>query len=641
MSERVTMPALGESVTEGTVTRWLKSVGDSVEVDEPLLEVSTDKVDTEIPSPVAGTLTKILAEEDETVEVGADLAIIGDPSEADGGDEGGDGAESDDSGGDTEEKKDESGAQRESEETAEETPATPSAESDEPEKADTSQDSGEAPKASSGGSGGGGEKVTMPALGESVTEGTVTQWLKAEGDEVELDEPLLEVSTDKVDTEIPSPVAGTLTKILVQEDETVEVGADLAIIGGDGGDDSGAAEQDSADEEPEPEPEPEEKPKGTSEKDTPEEEPEKAEKPEKADSPTEAKASSGGSGDEQVAEETSAPAKGASDDAESPAKAEETDASAYVTPLVRKLAADNDVDLNTLKGTGVGGRIRKQDVLDAARAAKEAAEKEKEAPAPAESTPAPQSAPSGSAAPSTVPQPSDKRGTSQKMSRLRKIIAQRMVESLQTSAQLTAVVEVDMSRVAALRARAKADFEKREGVKLSYLPFIALATVETLKAFPVLNSSVEGEEIVFHGAEHLGIAVDTERGLLVPVVRDAGDLNIAGIARKVADLAERTRTNKVTPDELGGGTFTITNIGSNGSLLDTPIINQPQVGILGTGAIVKRPVVVQDEYGNDSIAIRHMQYLVLTYDHRAVDGADAGRFLSTLKKRLEEGAFEV
>ncbi|GAB47855.1 2-oxoglutarate dehydrogenase, E2 component, dihydrolipoamide succinyltransferase [Mobilicoccus pelagius] len=609
MSERVTMPALGESVTEGTVTRWLKSVGDSVEVDEPLLEVSTDKVDTEIPSPVAGTLTKILVEEDETVEVGAELAVIGDASDVE-GDDSDDSAEESD----TEEKRNEDGAQPESEETAEETPTTPSAESDEPKKA-------EAPKKSSGGDVSGGEKVPMPALGESVTEGTVTRWLKSEGDEVAVDEPLLEVSTDKVDTEIPSPVAGTLTKILVQEDETVEVGADLAIIGGEAGGDDAADEP--AEEEAPAEPEEkEEAPK--------KEEPKKDEAPKK-DEPKE---------EPKKEERSSAPAKKPSSTEESPAKAEETDASSYVTPLVRKLAADNGVDLSTLTGTGVGGRIRKQDVLDAAKAAEEA-KKAQSAPAPAaEEKPA--AASSGSApAPTTVPQPSDKRGTSQKMTRLRKVIAQRMVESLQVSAQLTAVVEVDMSRVAALRARNKAEFEKREGVKLSYLPFIALATVETLKAFPMLNASVEGEEIVFHGAEHLGIAVDTDRGLLVPVIRDAGDLNIAGIARKVADLAERTRTNKVTPDELGGGTFTISNIGSNGSLLDTPILNQPQVGILGTGAIVKRPVVVQDEYGNDSIAIRHMQYLVLTYDHRVVDGADAGRFLTALKQRLEEGAFEV
>ncbi len=640
MSERVTMPALGESVTEGTVTRWLKSVGDSVAVDEPLLEVSTDKVDTEIPSPVAGTLTEILVEEDETVEVGADLAVIGDADEAGSSDEGGEADEK---------QADEPEAEPESKESAEETPAEPE-KADEPQEADDSEQS-EAKPSSGGGDVSGGERVPMPALGESVSEGTVTRWLKAEGDQVEVDEPLLEVSTDKVDTEIPSPAAGILTKILVQEDETVAVGSDLAIIGGEssGGSDSSSDDKAEASEssdgsngsdteakkesdkaEPESKETAEETP---AEPSTEAEEPKKAEP---ADKPAEKEEAPEAPKQEAPKEATKQESQ------ESPSKAEEQDASAYVTPLVRKLAADHGVDLSTLSGTGVGGRIRKQDVLDAAKAADDA-KKAAEAPKPAEQAPAApaaqaSNAPSGSAA---APAASDKRGTTEKMTRLRKVIAQRMVESLQVSAQLTAVVEVDMSRVAALRARSKADFEKREGVKLSYLPFIALATVETLKAFPTLNSSVDGDQIVFHGGEHLGIAVDTERGLLVPVIKDAGDLNLAGIARKVADLAERTRTNKVTPDELGGGTFTISNIGSNGSLLDTPIINQPQVAILGTGAIVKRPVVVQDEYGNDSIAIRHMQYLVLTYDHRVVDGADAGRFLSALKKRLEEGQFEV
>ncbi|MDO5626942.1 MAG: 2-oxoglutarate dehydrogenase, E2 component, dihydrolipoamide succinyltransferase [Mobilicoccus sp.] len=634
MSERVTMPALGESVTEGTVTQWLKSVGDSVEVDEPLLEVSTDKVDTEIPSPVAGVLQEILVEEDETVEVGADLAVIGD-GDGDSSDDSAEDEDDSDDEGDTEDKKESEGAQSESEESAEETPDAPSADA----SADGEQEKPKKKK-SSGGGGGGGETVKMPELGESVTEGTVTQWLKAEGDDVEVDEPLLEVSTDKVDTEIPSPFAGKLTKILVQEDDTISVGGDLAIIGGDGGDDS-ADDSDEADEADEDESQPEEEKKQESSEKGKDDEAEakKAEKAEKkADAEDEKKDSS-----EEKSEKKSSESK---DEETQPSKAEEADASSYVTPLVRKLAADHDVDLSTLKGTGVGGRIRKQDVLDAARAAEEAKEKSKastgEAPPSTTSSSAPSAASSGGAKSSAPkPQSSEKRGTTEKMSRLRKVIAERMVDSLKVSAQLTAVVEVDMSRVAALRAKSKSSFEQREGVKLSYLPFIALATVETLKAFPTLNSSVDGDQVVFHGAEHLGIAVDTERGLLVPVIKDAGDLNIAGIARKVADLAERTRTNKVTPDELGGGTFTISNIGSNGSILDTPIINQPQVGILGTGAIVKRPVVVQDEYGNDSIAIRHMQYLVLTYDHRVVDGADAGRFLSALKARLEEGQFEV
>ena len=605
MSERVTMPALGESVTEGTVTRWLKNVGDSVQVDEPLLEVSTDKVDTEIPSPVAGTLQEILVQEDETVPVGADLAVIGDGA-APAGDSGGDGGQE----APTEQQEQQGGQEAAAAPEAPSTEAPVQEQTSEPE----AQGGGGAAQQGGGSGGGvsGGEKVTMPALGESVTEGTVTRWLKKEGEEVAVDEPLLEVSTDKVDTEIPSPVAGTLTKILVQEDETVPVGADLAIVGGETAaepaQEQAAPPQDAPAAEPEP----------------------KQEAPAAEPEPTQEAPAPAQQAAPAPAPQQSAPAQ------QAPAESGDDDPTAYVTPLVRKLAADNGVDLAELKGTGVGGRIRKQDVLDAA-----AAKKAAQAPAPAPAA-APAPAPAAAAAPASAPaEISAKRGTREKMSRLRKIIAQRMVESLQTSAQLTAVVEVDMTRVAAVRAKAKSDFEKREGVKLSYLPFICVATVDTLKQHPSLNAGIEGEELVYHGSENLAIAVDTDRGLVVPVIKEAGDLNIAGMARKIADIAERTRTNKIGPDELSGGTFTVSNIGSNGSLLDTPIINQPQVAILGTGAITKRPVVVKDEFGSESIAIRSMMYLCLTYDHRVVDGADAGRFLSALKSRLEEGAFEA
>ena len=606
MSERVTMPALGESVTEGTVTRWLKNVGDTVEVDEPLLEVSTDKVDTEIPSPVAGTLQEVLAEEDDTVEVGADLAVIGD----------GDAPASSDSGDDSAE---ESAPAEEPEPAAEETEEAPAQEAAEE----------EAPveKPASGDGGGEGTTVPMPALGESVTEGTVSRWLKAEGDEVEVDEPLLEVSTDKVDTEIPSPVAGTLTTILVEEDSTVEVGADLAVIGGSGGDSAPAEEapkeESKAEEKPAEEPKAEEKPA---------EEPKAEEKP--AEKP---KA-------EPKAEEPKAPEpKAETATASAPAPAASgggSDASAYVTPLVRKLAADNDIDLAQVEGTGIGGRIRKQDVLDAAKAKNQPQES---APAAAPAAAAPTTASTQSAVPagleSTVPQ--SKRGTREKMSRLRKIIAERMVESLQVSAQLTTVVEVDMTKVARVRDAAKADFQRREGTKLSFLPFIALATAEALKAHPGVNASVEGEEIVYHGQENLSIAVDTEGGLMTPVVKNAGDLNVAGLARAIADIADRTRTKKIKPDDLSGGTFTITNTGSRGALFDTPILNQPQVGMLGTGAIVRRPVVIETDDGGETLAIRSMMYLALSYDHRVVDGADAARFLGTVKARLEEGNFEA
>ena len=621
MSERVTMPALGESVTEGTVTRWLKNVGDRVEVDEPLLEVSTDKVDTEIPSPVAGTLQEILAQEDDTVPVGADLAVIGD-------------GDAPASGGDAP-----AAEQAPEPEQAAPAPEAPSTEQEpQPATSEPEAEHAEAPQAAaSSSSGGEGQTVTMPALGESVTEGTVTRWLKSEGDEVAVDEPLLEVSTDKVDTEIPSPVAGTLTKILVQEDDTVPVGADLAVIGG--GAPAATAEPAKAPEPepakaPEPEPQPE-----------PEPEPEPAKAPEPAAEAPKAPA-------QEQPEEATQEAAGKPADAErapaqqSPEAAAPTapaatpsrdDAAAYVTPLVRKLANQHGVDLGSISGTGVGGRIRKQDVLDAAEAAK--------APAPAAAAPAAApaapaaSAPSGASSAAAAVSP--KRGTREKMTRLRKVIATRMVESLQVSAQLTTVVEVDLTKVARLRARVKSDFEAREGTKLSFLPFLALAATEALKAHPMVNASIDGDEVVYHGSENLSIAVDTEKGLIVPVVKNAGDLNIAGLARAIADVAARTRSNKITPDDLAGGTFTITNTGSRGAPFDTPIINQPQVAILGTGAIVKRPVVVTDADGGETIAIRSMMYLALSYDHRIVDGADAARFLGTMKARLEEGQFEA
>jgi pyruvate dehydrogenase E2 component (dihydrolipoamide acetyltransferase) len=618
MSERVTMPALGESVTEGTVTRWLKNVGDSVAIDEPLLEVSTDKVDTEIPSPVAGTLQEILVAEDETVAVGADLAVIGE------------GAASADSPAPA------APATDRGEPATEESPAAPANQEEvsQPTAPAAAEDTGaeateavaaEAP-ASSDDEASSGTTVTMPALGESVTEGTITRWLKAEGDQIAVDEPLLEVSTDKVDTEIPSPVAGTLTKILVAEDETVPVGADLAIVGGQGG----AA------------PAPQAPARHSAPVDAPAAPEPASPEPVRAEAQAAEPASSAPAAAESQAAAPAAPPAATPENApdsrvQDPSHATSaaaapassgSEAAAYVTPLVRKLAVDNDVDLAALKGTGIGGRIRKQDVLEAAAAVKAAAVPAvPTAPAPA------MTAPSVSVSP--------KRGTTEKMSRLRRVIAARMVESLQISAQLTTVVEVDVTKIARLRDKAKRDFEAREGIKLSFLPFFAVAAVEALKAHPSVNSSVEGDVITYHGSENLGVAVDTERGLLVPVIKDAGDLNIAGLARRIADLAERTRTSQVSPDELGGGTFTLTNTGSRGALFDTPIINQPNVAILGTGAVVKRPVVVKDQDGGETIAIHSMVYLALSYDHRVVDGAGAARFLNTMKGRLEEGAFEA
>jgi pyruvate dehydrogenase E2 component (dihydrolipoamide acetyltransferase) len=537
--------------------------------------------------------------------------------------------------------------------------------------------------------------VTMPRLGESVTEGTVTRWLKSEGDHVDADEPLLEVSTDKVDTEVPSPASGVLTSIKVHEDETVEIGVELAVIGDDGASAAPAApagpayaEQPRAEQPPAPQPYPQQQPPAPPSAQPYADQPfayqpfgdqpfaappasapvQAAPPPQQAAPAPQAPAPQAPAPAPQPyaftppaqpqqqeapapapAPQQAPPAPVANDAAPAPAPVEEAEAQVesaddddlagtYVTPLVRKLASEHGVDLTAIVGTGVGGRIRKSDVLAAAeRAAQEAAE-QAEALTAAAAAPAPpvaDSVPAASAPPAV-------RGHVEKMSRLRQTIASRMVESLQTSAQLTTVVEVDVTRIARLRDRAKADFEAREGVKLSFLPFFAVAAVEALKAHPSVNSSVDTEQktITYHDAEHLGIAVDTERGLLVPVIHNAGDLNLTGLARQIADLAERTRTNKISPDELSGGTFTLTNTGSRGALFDTPIINQPQVAILGTGAVVKRPVVVSDDNFGETIAIRSMVYLALTYDHRVVDGADAARFLGTLKARLEAGTFE-
>ncbi len=617
MPTSVTMPALGESVTEGTVTRWLKQEGDQVEVDEPLLEVSTDKVDTEIPSPAAGVLSKIIVAEDETVEVGAELAVIG-------GDAGGD------SGAPAQEAPAQEAPAQEApaqEAPAQEAPAQEAPAQEAPAQEAPAQ---EAP-AQSGGSGGGGEgtKVTMPALGESVTEGTVTRWLKAVGDEVSADEPLLEVSTDKVDTEIPSPVSGTLLSITVNEDETVDVGAELAVIGAAG---AAPASAPAAPAPPADEPQPSapetEAPAPVSQEAQP--------TPVKATTDTGqpgADYGSSGAMPTQSPTDQPSPAEAVAPAPTTPPAPAPAGAAAYVTPLVRRLAADNGVDLNTVEGTGVGGRIRKQDVLAAAEKAAE--------PAPAAAAPA-AAASSGAPTPSPAATPdSSLRGRTEKMSRLRTVIAKRMVESLEISAQLTTVVEADVTRIANLRNQVKNDFAAREGVKLSFLPFFAKAAVEALKAHPAVNSSVDmaAGTVTYHDNENLGIAVDTERGLLVPVIKGAGDLSLAGIARKIGDLAERTRSNKITPDELGGGTFTLTNTGSRGALFDTPIINQPQVAILGVGSVVKRPVVVQDPELGEVIAVRSMVYLALTYDHRIVDGADAARFLTTVRERLEAGQF--
>ena len=570
MAYSVEMPELGESVTEGTITQWLKSVGDTVEVDEPLLEVSTDKVDTEIPSPVAGTLLEIKAEEDDTIDVGAVIAIIGEEGESAGS----------------------SDASQEKDEPAEE-------EAPKEEAAEAESDSDDAPAAS-----GDATDVEMPELGESVTEGTITQWLKSVGDTVEVDEPLLEVSTDKVDTEIPSPVAGTLVEILADEDDTIDVGAVIARIG-DGNAKPAASEKKE---------EPKEEPKAEKKEEPKQEEP-KQEAP-KAEPKEEPKK------DEPAKAEKSAP--------KSSAKVNSGDNVPYVTPLVRKLADKHGIDLNTVEGTGVGGRIRKQDVLAAANG---------EAPASESAAPAGERA--SWSTKSVDPEKQELIGTTTKVNRIREITATKMVESLQITAQLTHVQEVDMTTVAALRKKAKPAFVDKYNANLSFLPIIVKATVEALVSHPNVNASYnpETKEMTYHSDVNVAIAVDTPRGLLTPVIHKAQELTLPEIAQTIADLADRARNNKLKPNDLTGATFTVTNIGSEGALLDTPVLVPPQAGILGTAVIEKRPVVITED-GQDAIAIRQMCYLPFTYDHQVVDGADAGRFITTIKDRLETGNFE-
>ena len=548
----VVMPELGESVTEGTITRWLKQVGDTVEVDEALLEVSTDKVDTEVPSPVAGTIVEILHNEDDTVDVGAVIVRIGDPNAAPAA-----------------------------------APTTPEPTPVVEEKVDVAAQTSSA---------GAATDVVMPELGESVTEGTITRWLKQVGDTVEVDEALLEVSTDKVDTEVPSPVAGTIVEILHNEDDTVDVGAVIVRIG----------DPNAAPATPEPA------------------------------APTPAPAAPAAEEKVEVAPKVEAPKSVATPPA-AQAKVNSNDDVPYVTPLVRKLADKHGVDLRTVTGTGVGGRIRKQDVLAAAgQGAAESAPAAAEAPAAAPATAA-----SAVSTKRVDPAKAALRGTTQRVNRIREITAKKTLESLHTAAQLTQLHEVDMTNVAELRKANKAAFQAKYGVNLTYLPFFAKAAIEALVSHPNVNASYNAEkkEMTYHSQVNLGIAVDTPAGLLSPVIHNAQDMTLPELAQAITDIADRARNNKLKPADLSGGTFTITNIGSEGALSDTPILVPPQAAIMGTGAIVKRPVVIS-EHGVDAIAVRQMVYLPLTYDHQIVDGADAGRFLTTIRDRLETANFE-
>ncbi|MGU3408941.1 2-oxoglutarate dehydrogenase, E2 component, dihydrolipoamide succinyltransferase [Microbacterium sp. M1A1_1b] len=495
------------------------------------------------------------------------------------------------------------------------------------------------------------ESVNLPPLGESVTEGTVTRWLKNVGDRVEVDEPLLEVSTDKVDTEIPSPIAGVVEEILVGEDETVEVGTPLVKIGdGSGSSDSGSdagsdAAQDDSSNEAAADAEPEAAPSTEQDTETPAPQPAQPEptpagqtQPAAPAAPSAPPAASPVPQAAPVPPPAAAPAPPAAVPAPAAAASSAPAASAavpnptqtgaasgYVTPLVRKLANEQGVDLSTVTGTGVGGRIRKEDVLAAVPAAPAAGASAQGGSAPAASGP-------------FVAEVSPLRGTREKMTRLRKVVAERAVQSMTSTAQLTSVVEVDVTKVAQFRDAHKAEFLEKTGSKLSFMPFFALAASEALKAHPKINSTVEGEEIVYPETENVSIAVDTERGLLTPVIKDAASLDLAQFSKSIADLAERTRNNQLKPDELAGGTFTLTNTGSRGALFDTPVVFLPQSAILGTGIVTKRPAVVKVD-GQEAIAIRSFVYLALSYDHRIIDGADASRYLVAVKNRLEEGNF--
>lgn len=653
MAQDIEMPALGESVTEGTVSRWLKKVGDQVAVDEPLLEVSTDKVDSEVPSPIAGVITEILVEEDETVDVGTVVCRVGEASEV-----GSDAPAN-------------SPTPQTQDTPAPSIPATPPM-----------------PETPAGGSApaGGGQAVEMPALGESVTEGTVSRWLKKVGDQVEVDEPLLEVSTDKVDSEVPSPIAGVVTEILVQEDETVDVGTVLCRVG----DSAAAPAQSSESAAPAASPTPEAPaapqvpaaPPAPSLPDNLEELPgagipssikregdhhvvqwaypqvhtgypgtmtaqgqvvppsdnlpaapsapaappaPKAEQAPAAPKPPAAPPAPQAPEAPKAPPAPTPPAASSQPDEKPQAAAQVS--GGYVTPIVRKLAREKGVDISTLKGSGVGGRIRREDVLAAAQ-------KPQAAPAAAPETPA---------APLAPIEPAQERGKTEKLSRMRQTIAKHMMNSLASTAQLTTVVEVDVTRIANLRARAKDSFAQREGTKLSFLPFFVKAAVEALKAHPKINSRVNDEtnEVTYFDHENVGIAVDSEKGLMVPVIKNCGDLTIAAIARRINELAAKVRDGSISIDEMSGGTFSITNTGSRGALFDTPVVNYPEEAILGLGTIVRRPMVVKDSEGNDTIAVRSLVYLALSYDHRLIDGADAARYLTTVKKRLEEGDFSA
>jgi pyruvate dehydrogenase E2 component (dihydrolipoyllysine-residue acetyltransferase) len=623
MAKPIKMPELGESITEGTITRWLKREGDQVQADEPLFEVSTDKVDTEVPSPMAGTLTSIKVKEDETVAVGTELAEI-EPAGAEAS-AGGDGQAT-------------AGAEAPAEDEPE---AAPAAGADPDTAAEAGAEAGagaaQATPQVDVESSDGAETVTvrMPELGESITEGTITRWLKREGDQVQADEPLFEVSTDKVDTEVPSPVAGTIQSIKVPEDETVNVGAELVEIATGGG-------------------------SGRRQRQRPAEQP--AQGAGRGDG-AEAEAPSA----EALAAEQPEPAKATATDTAEPAAPPDGDGQGrvpegmVVSPLVRRLAREHRIDLRQIRGSGAGGRVRREDVESylqqrgsspaaATAAPSEERAEPRRAPAKPAEAPAKGKAPAAAAARPegspglqvAVPLPTGVREEVVKATRTRRLIAERMVTSLQVSAQLTAAVEVDMTKVMRLREQVKDAFRQREGVSLSPLPFCVQAMIAAVKQYPNVNSAMDADgNLHVYKDINLGVAVDTPKGLFVPVIKHADTLNLAGLAKAIADIAGRTRDGRIGPDELSGSTITVTNTGSRGTLWDTPIINQPNAAVFATPAIVRRPVVVDDPDLGEVVAVRHMMYAILTYDHRIIDGADAARYLVKVKEVLEQADFSA
>ncbi len=614
MSVEVVMPQMGESIAEGTVSKWLKQVGEKVEKDEPLLEISTDKVDAEVPSPSAGVLLEIRANEGETVEVNSVVGVLGEEGEQEAASSNGSAPQQTEPA-KVEEPKEEA-KEEAKEETKEEAPPVEEVSQPEPEQMPAT--------VSATTSSGAATEVVMPQMGESITEGTVSKWLKAVGDKIEKDEPLLEISTDKVDAEVPSPVAGTLLEIRTNEGETVEVGSIVGLVGAEG---ASAASNAAS----------------------------------KAASQTSA------AGQKQ-AEQTAVAATSA--DAATPAQAqaiieetkpEETKTSANghekplgdqtleelrktrSSPLVRNIAKEHGVDISRIEGSGMSGRVTKKDILsfiESGAALRPQDLLRKDAPSAPQISPAqPQTAPK---AEYKAPQVASAVGDRiEPMSVMRKKIAEHMTFSKQTSAHVTSVYEIDMTNVAKFRDKNKAEFQNRYGTKLTFMPFIFQTVTNALRKFPVVNSQISGDQVIYKGDINLGMAVALDWGLIVPVIKKADSLSLAGLAQTANDLADRARTKKLMPDEVQGGTFTITNPGVFGGLFGTPIINQPQVAILCVGTIEKRPKVIKTDDGDDVIAIRSMGYFALTYDHRIVDGADAEKFLSFMKEYLEKTQFSL